>query len=47
MNWKEPKDKEFICRQCGEFLDKKDLKKGDCPNCETDEDLFINDKNED
>ena len=40
-------DKELHCRQCGEFLDSKELEEGKCPNCETDEDLFINDENED
>ena len=39
-------DKEFICKQCNTYLDQKDLVDGKCPNCETDEDLFINDKDE-
>lgn len=38
-----PEDREFVCRQCGEFLDSRDLKEGMCPNCGTDEDLFHND----
>lgn len=37
-------EKEFICRQCGTFLDSEDLIEGKCPNCETDEDLFINEE---
>jgi rubrerythrin len=39
--------KEFICRQCGTFLDSEDLINGNCPNCENDEDIFMNDLNED
>jgi rubrerythrin len=39
--------KEFICRQCVTFLDSEDLKDGNCPNCENDEDIFMNDLNED
>lgn len=33
-------DKEIHCRQCGSFLDSEELENGNCPNCETDEDLF-------
>jgi len=39
----ENKDKEFHCRQCGAFLDSEDIVDGNCPNCETDEDIYIND----
>ena len=39
---KNNKEKEFMCRQCGEFLDSEELVEGKCPNCETDEDIFIN-----
>lgn len=46
MKW-DNSDKEFICKQCLSYLDVGDLVDGDCPNCESDEDVFINDKNED
>lgn len=36
-------EKEFICRHCGLFLDKDELNKGNCPECKSDEDIFIND----
>jgi rubrerythrin len=36
-------NKEFVCRQCGLFLD---LKDGKYPNCKTDEDIFVNDLND-
>lgn len=39
---KADKEKEFICRQCSTYLDSEELLDGKCPNCETDEDLFIN-----
>ena len=42
MEYKNEIDKELICKQCGQFLDKDDLKNGDCPNCETDEDIYLN-----
>ena len=38
--------KEFHCRQCNIFLDSDELKKGKCPNCKNDEDLFNNELNE-
>ena len=43
---KDDKDKEFICKQCSSFLDKKDLEDDKCPNCNTDEDLFMNDEDQ-
>lgn len=42
MIFKQDKDKDFNCRQCGAFLDKEELVDSKCPNCKTDEDLFIN-----
>jgi rubrerythrin len=39
---KEDKDKDFICRQCNIYLDVHDLVDGKCPNCNNDEDVFIN-----
>lgn len=39
---KNKKDKEFICRQCGISLDAEELVEGNCPSCENDEDVFIN-----
>ncbi len=48
MGWgKQEYKKEFICKQCGTFLDTNELIEGNCPDCENDEDLFINDGNED
>ncbi len=44
---KDDRGKDFMCRQCGLFLDQKELKDGNCPDCGTDEDLFMNDENED
>lgn len=43
---KDDKYKEFHCRQCCEFLDSNELENGMCPNCGTDEDLFMNYKDE-
>jgi len=40
------KEKEFVCRQCGAFLDSDELEKGCCPNCKTDEYVFMNDIND-
>ena len=46
--FKPDKDKEFNCRQCSTYLDSTELVDGKCPNCKTDEDLFMNDiENED
>ena len=39
-------DKEFICRQCSTYLNADDLIDGNCPNCENDEDIFINEDEE-
>jgi len=36
-------EKELHCRQCGTFLDNEDLVDGKCPNCGTDEDIFLTD----
>lgn len=44
--FKDEKEKEFVCRQCAIFLDVNELKDGKCPECENDEDLFMN-ENED
>ena len=47
MNWTDKKeDKDFICRGCGSFYDKDELNGGKCPECDTDENLFNNDLNE-
>ena len=43
MAYKDETKKEFICRQCGTFLDTEDLKDGKCPKCDTDEDIYPND----
>lgn len=40
---KEKSDKELYCRYCSKFLDKHELKKGNCPDCGSDENVFIND----
>lgn len=40
--FEDSKQKEFNCRQCSGFFNSIDLKKGCCPNCNTDEDLFLN-----
>jgi len=47
MGWDNDSEKELHCRQCGCFFDSEELDDGICPNCETDEDIFINDWNED
>jgi len=44
---KNDKDKEFVCRQCASYLDTHELIEGKCPDCNNDEDLFVNDLNED
>lgn len=44
MNWNNKKDKELNCRQCGFFLNSDELENGKCPNCKTDEDLFLNEE---
>lgn len=46
VNWNIERTKEFHCRQCSSFLDTHDLINGCCPNCENDEDLFINELKE-
>jgi len=43
---KDNKEKEFVCRPCGKFLDSEELKKGKCPECNSDEDIFLNDLKE-
>ena len=45
--WIKENKKEFVCRQCGSFFNANDLIDSCCPNCETDDDLFINDLNDD
>lgn len=40
---KQYNEKELVCRQCGIFLDRQELVDGNCPSCENDEDVFIND----
>jgi len=40
---KEDNKKEFVCKQCCIFLDSEQLIDGKCPNCENDEDVFLND----
>lgn len=47
MSYKDETKKEFICRQCGTFLDTEDLQDGKCPKCDTDEDIYYNDLIED
>jgi Zn finger protein HypA/HybF involved in hydrogenase expression len=47
MAYKDETKKEFVCRRCVKFLDTKDLKNGKCPNCNTDEDIYNNDLNDD
>lgn len=47
MFQKSNKEKDFYCRQCSNFLDAHELINGCCPECENDEDVFINDINED
>ena len=38
----EPKKKIFCCL-CGPAMSSSDLKDGNCSNCDTDEDIYIND----
>jgi Zn finger protein HypA/HybF involved in hydrogenase expression len=38
----EENKKEFLCGNCLKFLDIKDLTDGSCPDCETDEYIYIN-----
>jgi rubrerythrin len=40
---KQYKQKELVCRRCGIFLDSEELVDGNCPSCENDEDVFVND----
>jgi len=40
--FKDEKEKEFVCRQCATFLNANELMKGKCPNCDNDEDVFLN-----
>lgn len=35
--------KEFVCRNCGKFLNVVDLIDGKCPLCKSDENIFQND----
>ena len=37
------KDKDFVCRHCARFLNSVDLDKGKCPDCKSDEGIFLND----
>ena len=46
MAYKEETEKEFICRRCSKFLDTEDLVDGKCPYCETDEDIYLNELND-
>lgn len=48
--FKEDTDKEFVCKECNTFLDQNELEDGNCPNCESDDNVFHNDdeyKNQD
>ena len=47
MAYKNENEKEFFCKQCAIFYDAKELEDGKCPECKTDDELFINDGNED
>lgn len=40
---KDKSAKEFFCRNCGTFLDQKELVWGKCPNCDTDDHVYLND----
>jgi Zn finger protein HypA/HybF involved in hydrogenase expression len=40
---KDKSDKEFFCRQCETFLEQQELVWGKCPNCDTDENVYLND----
>ena len=40
---KDNKKKEFVCRNCGTFLDAKDLKNNKCPNCGEEDEIYMND----
>jgi Zn finger protein HypA/HybF involved in hydrogenase expression len=42
IGFKDDTKKDFICRQCNTFLDSEDLKEGKCPECESDEAIFLN-----
>jgi len=46
MDYKDETKKEFVCRQCCTFLDTKELNNGKCPKCDTDEDVYLNDLND-
>lgn len=39
---KEDNNKDFICRHCTTYLDSEDLEAGMCPDCKTDEGIFLN-----
>ena len=39
--FKDDSKKEFHCRECGKFLDSKELEEDGC-NCETDDFIFAN-----
>jgi len=46
MSYRNENKKEFVCKQCGSFFDLEELDDGKCPDCGTDEDVFVNDLNE-
>ena len=33
--------KEFNCHQCGQYFDLGELDDGRCPDCQTEEDMFL------
>ena len=38
----EPTEKEYYCKKCLNFYNSNELEESNCPICETDEFLFIN-----
>ena len=43
---KPDKEKEFVCRPCGKFLESDEFKDGKCPVCGSDEGIYLNDLKE-
>ena len=47
MGFEKPQNKkEYVCRMCGKFLDANELTNNGCPNCDTDENIYLNDLND-
>lgn len=44
MSWKISDNKDIVCRGCANFFNNQELIEGKCPICETDENLYLNEK---